>query len=386
MTGESKPEEILSMSSDFGSVVATIEPEAKAGSITTEWTGPRCEKCDAPLKSDMVAICRSCGWYASLGTHVEVDPNWEIEPETNAPVAKAGQPSHLRVWLNLLPRWAWIIIASLLAVVLESVAVRLTTPAGSWARTAWSLGQLAIGTLLFAGCHMFNFLVAVADDSETGLLDLFLKPLKLWIRAAQNLPQRLWVANSAACGLTAAVMSLVVIGGIPYERLWDWGFKQPPKQNLMAAVMDRAKNLDNGQGADNLEDAITDFAGSQDVKSDGDPSKPEPPKPREKADCVILGYQTGHDGRLSSLLLGTAHLGELVYAGRVTPKMPEEELAALGQLLAEVQTGQPFLPIQGESAIWVQPKYTCRVSFGFRQKGRLRDVKWDTMLGSMDMP
>ena len=39
-------------------------------------------------------------------------------------------------------------------------------------------------------------------------------------------------------------MSLVVIGGIPYERLWDWGFKEPPKQNLMGAVMDRAKQLD----------------------------------------------------------------------------------------------------------------------------------------------
>ena len=110
---------------------------------TSEWTGPRCEKCAAPIKSDVVTICRSCGWYASLGTFVELDPNWETYTDEAAePAAAEPQKSHLRVWLDLMPRWGWVIIASVLAVVVESVVARFATPAGSSLRTTWSLSQL----------------------------------------------------------------------------------------------------------------------------------------------------------------------------------------------------------------------------------------------------
>jgi hypothetical protein len=67
-----------------------------------------------------------------------------------------------------------------------------------------------------------------------------LKPIKLSSRSWRELPKRLWVANGALNGYLAFSLSLYVIGGIPYDRLWDWGFKQPPKQNLMAAVMKQA--------------------------------------------------------------------------------------------------------------------------------------------------
>ena len=106
-------------------------------------------------------------------------------------------------------------------------------------------------------------------------------------------------------------MSFLVIGGLPYERLWDWGFKPPAKQDLMAAVMDRAKQVENNK-ADSLEEAVGDFAG----KAGLDEEK-TPPKPRKNTDCVIIGYQFDKDGRLSALVLGTAHLGKLVYAGNV---------------------------------------------------------------------
>ena len=60
---------------------ATLEMEEGDVTSAPEWTGPRCDKCEAPLASDVVSICRRCGWYASLGTFVEVDPNWETEDE-----------------------------------------------------------------------------------------------------------------------------------------------------------------------------------------------------------------------------------------------------------------------------------------------------------------
>ena len=149
-----------------------------------EWTGPRCEKCEAPMKSDVVTICRSCGWYASLGTFVEVDPELgdSTDDDADAPSPQRRRPRICGSGSNLFPRWGWVIIASVLAVVVESIVARFATPAESALRTTWSLTQLAIGVLAFVGCHIFNFLTLVADDADVGLLDLVLKPLKLWMR------------------------------------------------------------------------------------------------------------------------------------------------------------------------------------------------------------
>jgi hypothetical protein len=348
----------------------------------TEWTGPRCDKCDAPMKSGVVTICRSCGWYASLGTFVEVDPNWETETDSQEAALAEPQRSHVRVWLDMMPRWAWIILASVLVVIIESVVVRFVTPAGSSLRTMWSLSQLGIGLLVAICCHVFNFLVLATEDTDFGVIDLVLKPVKLWAKAVRNLPTRLWVADAAVCGLVAALMSVLVIGGLPYERLWDWGFKEPVKQNLMGAVMDRAKQLDSRNGADNLEDAIGDFAGTGELEGEDLPKQPE--KPRERTDCVILGYNVDRDGRLSSLVLGTAHKSALIFAGRVQPEMPEEERGKLLQQLKVIHVKQSFITIESE-ATWVQPKYTCRVTYGEKLKnGKLRDIKWDEMLGSIN--
>jgi hypothetical protein len=356
------------------------EPEDSANA-TDEWTGAHCEKCDAWLVSDVVSICRQCGWYASLGQFVEVDPSWELDSEPEqAPVA-APRTSHLQVWLGMLPQWAWIIVGSVLVLIVESAVPRFITPADSWVRTTWSLGQLAIGLLAAIGCHVFNFLVLTADDSEIGLLDLMLKPLKLWGRAVENLPTRLWVVNAAVSGLVAALLSVLVIGGIPYDRLWDWGVKQPPKQDLMGAIMDQVQKVD-GNGEDDLEKSIHDFAGKNGEES-ADKRKADPPKPRQTADCVVLGFQLDRDGRLASLVLGTASSGQLVYAGNVSLRLGDDEMRSLTQSLQSIVTKRPLLHIELE-ATWVKPSYACRVNFGERAKnGRLRDIEWNTMLGNI---
>jgi hypothetical protein len=265
----------------------------------------------------------------------------------------------------------------------ESVAVRLLTSTGSSLRTTWSLTQLAIGVLAFICCHVFNFLVLAAEDSDVGTLDLVMKPVKLWIRAAHNLPTRLWVANTAASGVAAAAMSLLVIGGLPYERLWDWGFEPPAKQELMGAVMNRVRKLESRNGADNLEDAVGDFAGTADGLTD---EKAIPETPRQKADCVILGYKLDKEGKFDSLELGTNFLGRLVYAGRVKPEMSAEEVAKLMDSLSKIRAHQPLIPIQAESVTWVKPKIACRVSFTHREKGRLQGIKWQRLLGRIGAP
>ena len=371
---------------DDKSSVAVLEPQEAGVAIAAESTGPCCSNCGAPTKEGSVTICRSCGWYSSLGRCVELDPNWETDVDADPAsggAAAAPELSHIGVWLGLLPPWAWVIIASVTAVIVESVVVRLVTPAEiGGLRTTWSVLQLFAGVAVFFGCHIFNFMVQVAEDSDTGLLDVVLKPVKLWLRTFHLLPNKLWLVDAAACGLTAAVMSVLVIGALPYDRLWDWGFKAPVKQNLMGAVMDRAKKLE-GRGSDNLEDAIGDFAGKAGVEGDEMP-KAKPAKPREKADCVILGYEVDRDGRLATLVLATSYNKRLVYAGKVDPQISEAERAKLLAELSRIQVRDPFIQMQADTAKWVQAKYACRVTYTERMKGGLlRDIQWETMLGAI---
>jgi hypothetical protein len=356
------------------SAVAMVEPESIEEAAPTEWTGPCCEKCAAPMKSE-VTVCRSCGWYPSLGQFLKVDPNWEIENDSTQPASPAPQKSTLRVWFELLPRWSWVIIGSVLVIVAESVVARFATH-GSL-RTTWSLLQIAVGFLAAAGCHIFNFLVLAADDADVGVIDIVLKPVKLWMRAFHYLPKRLWVTNLATCGVVAVAMSFLVIGGIPYERFWDWGFEPPAKQELMGAVMDRVKKLES-QREQSLEEAIGDFAGKAGLEDEQVPEKP-----RQKADCVILGYQIDKEGRLVDLVLGTNYLARLHYAGRVNPEVSEDERTRLLKLLKAIRTHQPLIPIESDTTKWVKPKYACRVSYDTREKGRLQGIQWERLLGEI---
>jgi hypothetical protein len=375
-----EPDDVASLDSCAAGAAAVLDPDDEIADATSARMGPCCEKCEAPLGSDVVSVCRRCGWYASLGAFLEVDPNWETETEKLSGASEKAKPSHLGVWLKLLPRWAWVVVASVVAVTIESVVARVATPDGSAMRTAWSVGQLVLGLIVAVGCHVFNFLTLAAEDADVGLLDLLLKPLKLWQRAVQNLPTRLWVFNATVSSLAAVVFSIVVIGGIPYDRLWDWGIKERPKQDLMGAVMNRIQQLDSGKGSDDLEHSINDFAGKGNPDETKAP-RPEPPKPRSNADCVILGFLTDSSGRVATLLLGAAEGGKLVYAGNVAPKMDAEDLKSLTERLYAIQSPKPIIKIETE-ANWVQAKFTCRVTFGQRSKnGRMHDVEWDKMLG-----
>jgi hypothetical protein len=206
--------------------------------------------------------------------------------------------------------------------------------------------------------------------------------VKLWNRAVGVLPTRFWVVNSASSGLAATLCSVLIIGGIPYDRMWDWGFDAPPKQDLMGAVMKRVQQLDSGNGSDDLEQSINDFAG-KDGDESGVQAKAEEAKPKQTADCVILGYRADPDGRVSTLVLGTAEVGQLVYAGNVTPKLPPEQMQKLLAMLKSIESPRALIQIDYE-AKWVQPMYACRVSYGERTRsGRLHEVEWSKLLGSI---
>ena len=152
----------------------------------------------------------------------------------------------------------------------------------------------------------------------------------------------------------------------------------------MGALMAQAAKADGG-GAKDLEGAVGDFARQAGIDANGKQASLEQKaaeKPRQKTDCVILGYHADKGGNVLSVVLGTSLEGRLVSAGSVTPKLEGKDLAEFTKALAAARTDRPFLNMESD-ATWVRPKFSCRVSYLEQDEaGRLSDAQWVALLGT----
>jgi hypothetical protein len=223
------------------------------------------------------------------------------------------------------------------------------------------------------------------EVTDAGLLDIVLKPVKPWILRVHELPSYQWICHIGMSSLVAVLMSLLVIGGIPYEKLLDWGTKKPVKSDLMGAIVDQAKNAEGEEKP--LEEAVQDFAGKQDLsdKEKKPKRKAAPPKGRQDEDCLIIGYRANSEGLVYQLLLAGENFGKLQYVGEVTPQLSVKELRDLGEQLAAHRAYEPFVKMQlDDSIIYLKPKFACRVSYAKKgKKGGLLDIKFESLLGEI---
>ncbi|TWT90446.1 hypothetical protein Mal64_08350 [Pseudobythopirellula maris] len=346
-----------------------------------------CEKCGVGFPNAQCSICPSCGWYSVLGMHVEV----ETAPtdDDGAPVAVQQTTSHLEVWMNLIPLWGWALIATTIAVIGTSIGVRYYTTVMSpdeSLRTLWAVSQL-IGCLVLAfSCHIGCFILSSITDSESGLLDVVIKPLRHWSKSAQLLPKRLILFNGLNLALTGVIGATLIIGGIPYERLLDWNIEAPTKSNLLGAIAEKAQELPDSKKG--FEESMEDFAskaGAGELGGDAE-GKPVPAKPRVKADCLIIGYRLDPQGGLRNVLLASEVKGKLQYVGQVVPKLNGEETASLLEGFASAKAFQPFVSTAAE-AEWLKPRFLCRVSFTeANDNGVFVDLRWEQSLSQISLP
>jgi hypothetical protein len=64
-----------------------------------------------------------------------------------------------------------------------------------------------------------------------------------------------------------------------------------------------------------------------------------------------------------------------------------KELRDLSDKLAAHTTFDPFVKLQMEGITWVEPKFTCRVSYDHKgKKGGLYDIKLESFLGEIGGP
>lgn len=366
------------MSQQLEASSATLDLPSTAG--FGSWDGPRCEMCETPLAPDQL-VCRTCGYYASLGIHVEIDSKWEAVAggEQDArPKETSLQTIH-----RVIPAWAWWLIALNIAIVAGCIALRLLLPPEELIRTYVSVSLFLVGLVTVVACHAACFVMASITDVDLGLADMVVKPLKGWARTFSQLPRRLWLVIGASGGTTSALGAALIVGGIPFHVLLDWNIKQPPKQNLMGAVMAQVQKVPEGEKKD-LEEAVGDLVG----KAGGapmklDPAKTQPAKPRMNADCLIIGYNLDDRENISQLLLASDHKGRLVYCGHVRPRLEPEEERKLRDRLRDFPRSKSFVPTD-KQAVWIQPRFTCRVTFEeVTEKGYLTKIEWDSLLSEL---
>lgn len=342
--------------------------------------GPSCEKCGALISAHEALVCRQCGWYASIGSYVEIDKSWEVATDPELATEEDEKPAPD----GKLPTWAWILVGCVFAVIAESVIIRLATAQSPAFRTSWSLWQLLLGFVSFGVCHTYCFAKVMNNEADVKFLDYILRPIKTWSIAFRDMPERGWVCYVGLSGLTAVAMSLLVIGGIPYEKLLDWNIKEKAKFNLMGAIMEQAQNAAEDDEK-SLEEAVGDLAGKAEL--DEDKKKQAAKNKREREDCIIIGYMANQAGEIQTLFLAAEHYAKLSYAGSVRATgLAEAEMRELTRNLAASKSHRPFVKVSIDGATWVKPKYLCRVSYRRRGKqGGLFGAKLEDLLGEVNL-
>ncbi|MEO1497890.1 MAG: hypothetical protein AAFV43_12155 [Planctomycetota bacterium] len=364
-------------------------PVSEAAAAPEEDTRPRCEKCGAPNDA---AACPACGWYPAAGVFVEIDKAYEAlhNPELATQEAEEAPQSelqkHLDVWRTLIPTWGWIIIGICLTLVISSAVARVYFDAtGSAWRTTYSLTQLFFGVLALIVAHLTAFVLCSSEDAELGPKDVLVKPFKAWRTIVADLPDRVWLVQVGSGALAAILCATLIIGGIPYERLLDWGFKQRAQTNLVGAIAEQAKQLRAEEKS--MEESMNDFASdAAGGLLEGD-AENAPEKPRTKIDCLLIGYRLTKERRIDSVLLATETGGRLKYIGDVRPKLTPEERDELFAKFDRAEATRPFVRTNA-TAQWLRPKFTCKASYTEWPEGksRPRELRWEELLEEMSLP
>jgi ribosomal protein L40E len=370
-----------------------IEPSLAPEVAFDAATVPICEKCGLP---NAATACRRCGWYPVLGIHVEIDDAYEaamLPPATpnvtgvaTAAAAKPDWRNHLAVWRGLVPGWAWLLIGTTLGCLGAGVTARIATLDNPSLQTWCGVIGLVGGLIIALTAHIVAFVLCSFDDANFGVADIIVKPLKTWRQIARGLPEKIVLANSANFGVSLALTAALVVGGIPYERLLDWGFTARPKQSLVGAITSAAAE-DKAKGADSLEGAVNDFAGEADADGLGAAgASMEDAKPREKLECLVIGYHAGKSGGIQGLLLATDVAGKLTFVGQVQPELEASEAIDLLKKFEQNHSSRPLVKTS-LTATWLRPRFTCRVTYSDWPNGqRPKELQWDQMLDEVQLP
>jgi hypothetical protein len=281
-----------------------------------------------------------------------------------------------------LPRWLWILVGGIATVAAIALAADRMLPSDSLPRALWSAIQLGVGLLGLFAAQVWAFLLIAPQTEHLSAKDLVLSA-RLWSMTCRRLPEtqrQVWLGGWSLAAMLSAVC---LVGGFSY---W-YQFYKPKKfaeRSLLQAVIEAGKRQAKEKS---LEEAIAEFADTQDLNKKKEDAKQEKEDKRPTMQCVIIGYTVEEDKelrkeRVSSLLLASVFEGQLKFAGSVRRGIgPQASDELLGQLAPLVQQ-QPFLPgLNIPAVVWIKPQLFCEVhQSGFDADGRLQHPKFKGLL------
>lgn len=311
---------------------------------------PTCPECGSTQPQGLSSWCPDCGYYPALGKCVG-------QPVTQEQEVTKPQPQ--TIW-ELIPEWGWVLGLGAIAAIGLSVGALFVCKSPT-ELCLWTLTQAGVGLVLFMTGHIAVYLNAVSKSIEFGMMSIFLTPLKIWRPTIHRLPTGVWKLNLAVWGLTLLVSAFAIVGGFDFNSLFkDWGVRKAANVNLLASVVDQAKEAEGG--ADNMEDALNDFAGgTEDEKEKTEPVEVLAPKLPE-FDCLLVGYTTLPNGKISSVQIASSYNKKLVYAGSINASdIPAEILKEWQDRLPRFKQTKPFVKTR-QTATWLKPKFTLKVA------------------------
>ncbi len=334
-----------------------------------------CPKCDTERTDTSVAWCRQCGYHPTLDCVIDLfgDDLKQDEPgDLDAP-AKPSAAQGLALLCRSVPVWMRRSTMAALAAAALGIIARLTTEPEGVARLVCALLLLFVANVSIITAHAWSFFYAVPESDRMGIGDFLMRPFYVWAPTMRDIEMPgIWRRPALmAFGIVAEVVGIAVVGGIPWDRVWEIGPAEPPKQKLVEAIANIGR-----------EDDLNNADGSADAAKAALP----------RADCVIIGYVPGVASRLfgdstdepdfSSLVLASDVRGKLMFVGVVSGGIPEEDRLEIRKRLRELQRTSPIIPC-GVSATWLEPALACRIAYSRLTDNRFRGMTYDKLLAEL---
>ena len=310
-----------------------------------------CSNCHSPMEKGQ-SFCKRCGFYPALNMCIEVDAQAEAHAEGAPEPAK----SHLEVWKSLIPRWAWVLIAGVAVLFIVSLAARFMVPQGP-PRAIWTYAQFIIGVVALLAAHVLCYMFAIMVNDTLSFLDIIIKPFVIWKATLDELPKTIKRVAMGGWGLTAAIFAALVVGGVRYDEIIDWG-KVPPKKKLKPTV---TIPIDAPPDDKSMEESLEDFKEQAGVGELTDEQLQKLKGNRQKmVKCLIIGFTPNRESDFDSLVLAVEEGVKWRYAGVMREGVPVEVRSLLNQRMRTIRRSSPVVPCDVK-AIWLEPKLMCTV-------------------------
>jgi ssDNA-binding Zn-finger/Zn-ribbon topoisomerase 1 len=305
-----------------------------------------CPKCQLPMW-----VVTGARWCSRCG-HREMCDDTPL-PGATAAAGAAAKGVEWKSALRVVPRWAWVLMGGLLAVVLGSLDAGLLLPPDCFARAAWTTAQVVTGLVGMVLAQVSVCSLLGAHKEGVSLWDLVV-PERVWRLALKRLPQTQGQVCAAAWSLALVVCGLIFINGLTYFL---------PKKGEVKPQVYVAKILDIKKEQLQEEEAPKPQATA--------PPQPQPTTPlpqpttggtapRETARCVVVGYTVEND-EVTSLVVARQEGDELRYVGTVRPTLTPEEKDDLLKRFGRLASSRPVFRNFERPVVWLKPKLNCEV-------------------------